>query len=558
MQEASTPGRGNPRCRRVGNRGPEIAWILVVLLALPAAVQAQAVTSLQVDRLQVMITVLDDQRIRVEEKLAFDLGSERRRTIDRRIRLAPLVPGRPRLDVHLLAVTDDAGAPWPIRTWQWGDELEIRIGSGESFLTGRQSVILVYVVDGAITRGRARDALAWDVTGGPWEVPVIEAQATVVVPEGATPEAIDAGSEIGRPGEVIRHADFKTIDQQQVRFALLRGVGMRETCRVFVSWPAPLASGPRMDVRFARWLITRPWWALPIAVLLGGLGAAFLRRRAARRAQAPGMLTPAELAYLLDGEITGEALLGTTLDLARRGHLAIRPATGGYGLIAHPPATDAVGPGDALKAHETQWLQALAASERGGGGEIGGAELEWRAFGMLPVIAPAVVSELIAAGFLRRPGWPLRRTAIGLGLALGASFFLALLAGARFPAGWPGLLSASILAALLGLLMITQRTSRGDAARAWARTFRSGRIGSKTKDSAVALLVPIAIALGAGARWMTGSAGPKARPSYWPPLAETGDRFDPPAILRELRLLAAPFRAAGESSPRLSARARGE
>ncbi len=92
------------------------------------------------------------------------------------------------MSIRIHAITDGRGHPWPAQVREWDGWLEIRIGSGSTFLTGAQDLLLVYDVEGAIREGRVRDELHWDVTGGPWEGPIVDLAVAIKLPPGAEPE----------------------------------------------------------------------------------------------------------------------------------------------------------------------------------------------------------------------------------------------------------------------------------------------------------------------------------------------------------------------------------
>jgi len=539
--------------RAPANGGAVNPWTMVVVasLVMAAGGAAEPMPTWKADHLMVQIQILPHDRIRVDEQIALDLGFERHRQLERRIHLVPLAPGRPRLDVRLIAVTDAQGAAWPIRTWQWGDDLEIRIGNGESFLTGRQSVHLVYEVDGAVLAGRKRDTLLWDIGGGPWEVPIVDTRITVALPPGAEPEVIDSGSEVGRPGELVRHADFKTVDRSQVRFSLMTGLAPRETCRIFVGWPTGLTAAASPAHRFARALVLRPWWGTAIVALGWVALSAWARSRARTRGRASNApqpkLTPAELAWLGRPELTAESLLATTLDLARRGELAIVPAADSFRLERSLAESDPSDSGDRERPFEAEWSARIFAAgddrsspER----ECGASELGWRARLARPAVESALASGLVASGHLydRRRSRIGQRLVIRLAIALALSAFLALLAGARFPAAWPGIALASGTAAFLPLAIeCRRRTATGESAAAWAGAFADRtRTRGELSCAADEALLPCAAALAVGPELLFAQ---RARPSYWPPLL-AGAPPTPSNLWREWEALAQPFRSA--------------
>jgi hypothetical protein len=540
------------------------------ILGLAGGARGEPLPTWKADHMVIAIQILPQDRIRVDEQIGLDLGFERHRQLERRIRLAPLTPGGPRLDIRLIAVTDAQGAAWPIRTWQWGDDLELRIGNGESFLTGRQSIHLVYEVDGAVRVGRKRDELVWDIGGGPWEVPIVDTRITVGLPPGAEPEIIDAGSAVGRPGELVRHADFKTVDRAQVRFSLMTGLAPRETCRIFVSWPAELTPPLSPLHRGLRALALRPWWgttgAALVMVALALLARSRARARARRQnAKAPA-LAPAELAWLRTPELGAESLLATTLDLARRAELTILPSPVGNGFQLRLPPGDepespAAGPDadrsdvtlqESWRPFEAQWRSRIFAEFPGDepapiDQECSAAELAWRTSLARPAVSSALALGLVESGYLhdRRRSRILQRAAWRLAIAIAVSAFLALLTGARFPAAWPGILTAAIAACLLPLwIECRRRTVKGEAAAAWARGFadrvRSGAGQTTALADSDSADLPRAIALAVGPEALLAH---RERPSYWPPLV-AGSPPTRSNLWREWEALGLPFRSA--------------
>jgi uncharacterized membrane protein YgcG len=89
------------------------------------------------------------------------------------------------LELDVRSVTDASDHSWQYTTSRNGANEEIKIGDPNRTLTGRQSYRLTYGVRGAFNGFPDHDELYWNVTGSQWAVPIGEAGATVVTPQGA-------------------------------------------------------------------------------------------------------------------------------------------------------------------------------------------------------------------------------------------------------------------------------------------------------------------------------------------------------------------------------------
>jgi Predicted membrane protein (DUF2207) len=531
----------------------------------------------QVDRMQVTMAIEPGDRLQVEEMIQFNLGHLRHHYLTRRIALvSPAGEGVvQRLSIRVRAITDGRGNPWPARVREADGWLEIRIGSGSTFLTSAQDVLLHYDVEGAIHHGPVRGELHWEVTGGPWEGPIIDLAVAIQLPPGAVPETIDGGGRTWRFGEAPRSADVKAIDPERARFLLPRGLQARERMAVSLSWPAELLPRPSLFARIGGALLRCPWWILPLAVLLviGGrrIGRRLRPVRGTPISAAPG--SPIEIGLLLDGELRSRHLAASVIDLARRRVLAIEPEVPSAGVgdgsgdaaprfvfrrTDSPEKTAEASPAPALAEHEVLLLDALAPPAGAGGASDGDRAL--RVSDALRPITDAARARLERAGYLpsssrlRR----LRPAAIALGAALAVGALLALLSGAPFPAAALGIALAAASTALIvaALGIAGRRTRLGDQVRVWAGSLAAeagegAPIGGpgEGQQERFETLLPAAVAAGAGAAWIRHFAPAVRRPSYFPDstlgrAAAAHGGLDAGRFFSEIVALAEPFRIA--------------
>ncbi len=252
----------------------------LALGALLAACLPATASGWEIQRLEARISVRPDGRLRVVETLQVNFGAERHHGILRLLPLAVTDPAgrREPIDIRLRAITGAEGQPWPARVRRRARRLEILIGRQGAFLTGEQRFVLTYDVDGALRSGPDLDELYWDVTGQLWEVPIIEAEAVVELPQGVEVEGVDAASNAGKFGARGREADLKTIDATRVRFVLGRGLTPHEALTIAVVWPAGHVHPPGLAGRAGR-VLGRSRALAPVAVLLVLLFAIRHRRR---------------------------------------------------------------------------------------------------------------------------------------------------------------------------------------------------------------------------------------------------------------------------------------
>ncbi len=171
-----------------------VALTWLVLLAEPAGAQDTGweITSFAAD-----LEVDAGGSLQVTERIDVDFGSLDKhgiyRVIPVRYELAPdtSVPdGDPAdwrrvLDVHDVRVSSPTGAPADVELsgpGNQGTDLSIRIGDADVTVSGPQSYVIAYTVDGALNEFDGRAELFWNVTGDLWEVPMRSATAVVHAP----------------------------------------------------------------------------------------------------------------------------------------------------------------------------------------------------------------------------------------------------------------------------------------------------------------------------------------------------------------------------------------
>lgn len=102
-------------------------------------------------------------------------------------------------DVSRFDVESPTGAPSEVERSDGDGVATFRIGSPDDEVSGRQTYVLTYTVDGALNAFPDHDELYWNAIGADWAVPIGAASATVVGPATPTQQACFAGPQAACP-----------------------------------------------------------------------------------------------------------------------------------------------------------------------------------------------------------------------------------------------------------------------------------------------------------------------------------------------------------------------
>ncbi len=155
------------------------AWLLAALLVYllaPVTVAAADDTGWVISSFHADISVHKDATLEIVETIDVDFGGLEKRGIFRDI------PVRYDYDqkhdrVYRLQVVDvenGSGGSWPFQVSDIDAYREIRIGDPDRLVSGPQTYVIHYKVDGALNGFEDHDELYWNVNGPRWRVPTRE------------------------------------------------------------------------------------------------------------------------------------------------------------------------------------------------------------------------------------------------------------------------------------------------------------------------------------------------------------------------------------------------
>jgi uncharacterized membrane protein len=275
----------------------------------------------------VEIKIEPDSNLKITERLVVDFGSENKHGIYRDIPLEFTNPtGKTqKIQIYDIYVTDQNVNPYQTDISTWGNNLRIRIGDPNKFVSGIQHYIIRYRVKYALYNIGNIDELYWNAIGTNWAVPINSGSAKVIFPfENTSLQFACYTGAFGSKGK-----DCKITKQgNEIIFTLTRPLSLHEGLTVAVGWTSGLIkiqTGP-------------PWWKNPwiYVSLYIPLWFAFLfwlwqkkgrdiggRGVVQVQYTPPEDMTPVEAGTLIDEKTDARDIVAEIIDLARRGYIKI-------------------------------------------------------------------------------------------------------------------------------------------------------------------------------------------------------------------------------------------
>ncbi|CAN5607490.1 hypothetical protein BH09PLA1_BH09PLA1_15790 [soil metagenome] len=275
------------------------------------------------------------------------------------------------IEFRLDSITDENGNALAYSRARQGRDISMKIGDKDVTITGPQTYKLHYVVRRAINFFGEAPELYWNATGDQWPYPIQNATATVIPPDGVSPDQVRTTSFVGppgstTPGEAIARSDSIVFSAGRV---LPAGSGLT----IVAGFPAGSVTKPSLAQELM-WFIS-DWWPVAVfpAIAIGIVY--FIWRRSGRDEGAgtqavavefepPKDLSPSEVGTLIDESCDTPDIIATLIDLAARGWLTITELPGKkilflssqdyeFTRIIPPPQNDV------LKPHEKKFLDGL-------------------------------------------------------------------------------------------------------------------------------------------------------------------------------------------------------
>ena len=542
------------KCLRVGAAfGAVLAWIAALVVGPLAGEVFAAAGDGYITRYDVNIVINDDSSLRITERIDYTFTDSSHgiyRTIGNRYPVTePFTPESSEteidtsydrvIDINDVNVTSPSGAPTDLDINQQGQALVIRVGDPDRTISGPQSYVITYDVEGAMTAFDGHDELNWNAIATEWAVPIQQSTVQVEAP------AIQAAKCFTGAFGGKKKCESLQVGETSVT-AGQNGVGNGVGVTIVVATPpgAVDVAAPRYE---ERWSLQRAFRidsasiaATVGAIVLAAVGVwALVRRGRDRRyvGQIPGLspvagapgteearplgdspegpvewsppdnLRPGLLGTLIDEQANVLDVTATIVDLAVRGYLRIDeiPDTGLFSSRDWQLVQ--------LKGGDTELLdyeQRLFASLFSGRNVVRLSELKRTFADDLAKVQSSLYDELVYRKWYRRRPDSTRSTwgfmsILALALAGGVTYLLV-----RYTTlGIAGLaLIAGALALVFASRAMPARTGEGSAVlartlgfRRYLATAEAGQIRFEEGVDVFSKYLPYAIVFGEAERW---------------------------------------------------------
>ncbi|MDR1711510.1 MAG: DUF2207 domain-containing protein [Propionibacteriaceae bacterium] len=368
---------------------PRLKWLILPLVLFGLACGCTVdVTEVEQDRITQMdfqLQVGSDSDIEVTQTITVRYATPRHGPYVWYVSRAPHDFFQDRVYTYRIeSVVSPTGAPAAILPEQRHDALVVRIGSEYRTVTGTQTYVLKYTIEGALNSDTSAgmDELWWNIIGTGWEIPIDAVSVSVTGPAEITAVACHAGAAYsGECGAASASGDTATFSQG----SLQPGQGMSVT----VGWPSGTFADTRQRLELRGWVDT----VIGIAVCLAAATLTFLGARALGRKRdaqdlrfadvelgvipadpvnhrtirrevtrgperdtPPERARPGELALLLDETQRQKAIAATLIDLGQRGLLTFNWQDDDTFTITCPPPKQMA----ELRGYEARLLFALS------------------------------------------------------------------------------------------------------------------------------------------------------------------------------------------------------
>lgn len=310
------------------------------LLLLPTVVLAQdaGLTSAyqaygwQIDAFDAVIEVHEDASLTVEETIETQFNSSFfKHGIIREIPVVYLddLGNRVKIDLDIQSVLQN-GESANYTVSRSGSDLNVKIGDANVVVSGPITYEITYTVDRAILYFDESDEVYWNVTGTEWEVPIEDATAVVILPEGTEP--VNTACYTGYFGSTTQDCGIATEDHYAAFAA-------NDFLTVAVSFPKETVYEPTALERFGYFLMDNWIGFIPLLLIMGMFVVWFIYGRDPRMRTIIAEFEPPEgvqavyAGYLTKNHITSQLYAAMIIQLAVQGYLSIQAEEEKKGLL---------------------------------------------------------------------------------------------------------------------------------------------------------------------------------------------------------------------------------
>jgi uncharacterized membrane protein len=300
-----------------------ILFLWVILFAMPLSfVSAEQITSIDV-----LANINEDATINVQEKIHYDFGDAQKHGIYRDIPIAYVNAMNDKRTIRItdVSVSDLSGTQYTFTTSRNGDDLRIKIGDANAYVTGEKVYAISYTITGAINYFDDHDEFYWNAIGDRWEVPIDVVRVMIHAPQ------IDQTTcYVGIYGSTTACDETTKLDADDVSFMhsnIAPGSGMT----VVIGIPTGAVYKPTILQKIMQYIKDNWVLLVPIVVFLGMWRMWYVKGRDPQGKgtivpyyDAPEGLTAAEVGMMAQESVTPKSISAAIIQLAVNGYLTIK------------------------------------------------------------------------------------------------------------------------------------------------------------------------------------------------------------------------------------------
>ena len=288
------------------------------------------ITSEIIDSFDAEVEINADASFKVSEKIQYDFGAAQKHGIFRDIPVKYQARGgNYNLRVSGVSVTDERGNGYNFTVSYPGDNLEIKIGDADKWVSGKKNYVINYVIRRAINYFDTYDEFYWNATGDKWPVAVKKAALRVSLPRDVADEKLKGECFVGVFGSAKKC--FSRLEDSAGFFSTNRELAPGEGMTVVFGFPKGVVHEPSFGEKFWETLKDNGILFLPLLVLIFML---WLWRKKGRdprgrgtiiaQYDAPDKLTPLEVGTVVDEKADKKDISAEIIHLAVKGYLKIK------------------------------------------------------------------------------------------------------------------------------------------------------------------------------------------------------------------------------------------
>lgn len=329
----------------------KILYFFLPFLVFFSIANAQDSYTERIREFKTLINVRKDGVMEVVESIRYDFGNQKRHGIYRSIPYIKTNKEGKKLKVAIRVdlVVDEKGQKYKWKESKTNEQIQIKIGDPDKYISGIKNYIISYEVKGGLTYFSDHDELYWNATGNEWTVPIDKTYSEITLPDVLDDYKVKMACYTGVTGstssdcEVYHSGKISTFETKRVLYSnegLTLALGFPKNI-VAVLEPVPYVTFWErwygkllLRILFVAagllalfWYVIYPIWIVIKWIKYGrdpkvpyGPVTAWYTAPKTKNSRE---LTPAEVGTLIDETVHQREISAMIVDLARRGYLLI-------------------------------------------------------------------------------------------------------------------------------------------------------------------------------------------------------------------------------------------